>query len=396
MQKRLICLAIMLVMMLFALPSLAEDNGAGALTWEELETWAASYKARAMESQPLNDPTEEAAFSEDGYAFVYEFAMLYMDRPEMTEDAVIRSIVVTDPEEVAPHGTRVDYLASEVLNAYYNENPELDGDSSFAALYLADTMPDEALWGWVQRDGQRLMTIQYAVHEQLATGGEGYTDAGLIYTIQDNLVAAIRAYGLDARVSENDVRDTLAEVQQVATTTGYAQVPTSYVGTDLDAFNRDDLVFAGVDFLALTPEEAEDVFGAAREDHWMDDEGAYLRTMEFASCSMTFMYDAKKQNPVLEVMTIDMDGMEGPRAVRIGDTFSSVLCRFRYGEGEFDGFTEALYGQMDAAPYGMAEYGDDASATLYYAMKADNGRTIQLYMPFEQMFLSEITLYYID
>lgn len=290
----------------------------------------------------------------------------------------------------------MDYLASEVMNAYYNENPELDGDSSFAALYLADTMPDEALWGWVQRDGQRLMTIQYAVHEQLATGGEGYTDAGLIYTIQDNLVAAIRAYGLDARVSENDVRDTLAEVQQVAATTGYAQVPTSYVGTDLEAFNRDDLIFAGVDFLALTPEEAEDVFGAAREDHWMDDEGAYLRTMEFASCSMTFMYDAKKQNPVLEVMTIDMDGMEGPRAVRIGDTFSSVLCRFRYGEGEFDGFTEALYGQMDAAPYGMAEYGDDASATLYYAMKADNGRTIQLYMPFEQMFLSEITLYYID
>lgn len=396
MQKRLICLAIMLVMMLFALPSLAEDNGAGALTWEELETWAASYKARALESQPLNDPTEEAAFSEDGYAFIYEFAMLYMDRPEMTEDAVIRSIVVTDPEEVAPRGTRVDYLASEVLNAYYNENPALDGDSSFAALYLADTMPDEALWGWVQRDGQRLMTIQYAVHEQLATGGEGYTDAGLIYTIQDNLVAAIRAYGLDARVSENDVRDTLAEVQQVAATTGYAQVPTSYVGTDLEAFNRDDLIFAGVDFLALTPEEAEDVFGAAREDHWMEDEGAYLRTMEFASCSMTFMYDAKKQNPVLEVMTIDMDGMEGPRAVRIGDTFSSVLCRFRYGEGEFDGFTEALYGQMDAAPYGMAEYGDDASATLYYAMKADNGRTIQLYMPFEQMFLSEITLYYID
>ena len=396
MQKRLICLVMTLVQMLCALPSLAEDNGAGALTWEELEAWAASYKARAMESQPLNDPTEEAAFSEDGYAFIYEFAMLYMDRPEMTEDAVLRGIVITDPEETAPRGTRVDYLASEVLGAYYNENPELDGDSSFAALYLADAMPDGAEWGWVQRDGQRLMTIQYAVHEQLATGGEGYTDAGLIYTIQDNLVAAVRAYGLDARVSESDVRTTLLEVQQVAETTGYAQVPSSYVGTDLEAFQRDDLIFAGMDFLDVTPEEAEALFGAAREDHWMEDEGAYLRTMEFASCSMTFLYDAKKENPVLEVLTIDMDGMEGPRAVRIGDTFSSVLCRFRYGEGEFDGFTEALYGQMDAAPYGMAEYGDDASATLYYAMKADNGRTIQLYMPFEQMFLSEITLYYID
>lgn len=396
MLKRVICLAMTLMLLLGAAVSLAEDNGAGALTWEELEAWAASYKARAMESQPLNDPTEAAAFSEDGYAFIYEFGMLYMDRPEMTGDAVVRGIVITDPEELAPHGTHIDLLASEVLTAYYNENPELDGDSSFAALYLSDTMPDGAMWGWVQRDGQRLMTIQYAVHEQLATGGEGYTDAGLIYTIQDNLVAAIRAYGLDARVSEDEVRATLQEVQQVAQTTGYAQVPSSFMGTDLEPFDRDDLIFSGMDFLEMTPEEAEALFGAAREDHWMEDENAWLRTMEFPACSLTFMYDAKQQNPVLEVMTIDMDGMEGPRAVRIGDTFSSVLCRFRYGEGEFDGFTEALYGTMDAAPYGVAEYGDDASATLYYAMKADNGRTVQLYMPFEQMFLSEITLYYID
>ncbi|MBR4080325.1 MAG: hypothetical protein IKK21_00895 [Clostridia bacterium] len=395
MLKRLICLILTLVFALGAAGASAESE-AGALTWEELEAWVASYKERAMQTQPLNDPTEEAAYSEDGYAFIYEFATLYMDRPEMTAEAVVRSVVVTDPEETAPRGTRIDHLSSEVLAAYYNENPDLDGDSSFAALYLTDLMPDGAAWGWVQRDGQRLMTIQYAVHEQLATGGEGYTDAGLIYTIQDNLVAAIRAYGLDSRMSEADVNETLAEVTQVAAATGYAQVPVSYVGTDLDAFDRDDLIFAGMDFLTVPPEEAETIFGAAREDHWMEDEGSYLRTMEFACCTMTFVYDGQKQNPRLEIMTIDMDGMEGPRAVRIGDTLSSVLCRFRYGEGEWDGLTEMLYGTKDAAPYGMAEYGDDASASLYYAMKDDGGRTIQLYMYFEQMYLSEITLYYVD
>lgn len=395
MQKRLICLVMTLFLLLGAAFALAE-NEAGALTWEELETWALSYKTRAMQSVPLNDPTEAAAWSEDGYAFIYEFATLYMDRPEMTEEAVLRGVVITDAEEIAPRGTRIDNLSGEVLAAYYNENPDLDGDSSFAALYLSDLMPDGAAWGWVQRDGQRLMTIQYAVHEQLATGGEGYTDAGLIYTIQDNLVVAIRAYGLDSRMSAADVGETIAEVAQVAAATGYAQVPVSYVGTDLDPFDRDDLIFSGMDFLSIDPDEAEAVFGAAREDHWMEDEDSYLRTMEFASCTMTFVYNARKQDPRLEIMTIDMDGMEGPRAVRIGDTLSSVLCRFRYGEGEWDGMIEMLYGAKDQAPYGMAEYGDDASASLYYAMKDGSGRTIQLYMFFEQMYLSEITLYYAD
>lgn len=398
MQKRLFSLLLALSLALACLPALAEDGGAGALTWEELDKWVQRYKDRAMNAQPLNDPNDDAANTEDGYAFIYEFATLYMDRPEMTAEAEVRSLVVTEAEEEAPHGTYIDDLASQVLAAYYQENDDLEGDESFAALYVSDTMPSGAMWGWVQRDGQRIMTIQYAVHEQLATGGDGYTDAGLIYTIQNNLVAAIRAYGMDSRISEAEVRQNLSEVEQVARTRGYAQVPTSFIGTDLEAFDRDDLIFSGVDFLSMTPQDAEAALGEAREDSWMqDDTGEYLRTMEFAACSMTFVYDAQKSNPRLDVMTIDMDGMEGPRCVRVGDTLSSVLCRFRYGEGEFDGVSsEALYGTAGTAPYGLAEYGDDASATLIYAMADEDGRTILLHMGFEQMYLAEITLYYMD
>lgn len=394
MMKKCVALFLALMMVLSLTTAVAESD-ADALDYDELMDWAEGFKTRALAAgAPLNDPTEEAAYTEDGYAFVYDFATLYMDRPEMTADSVLQAVVVYSPEEQGPRGTGVDQLSSEVLNAFYNENDDLQGDSSFAALYVSDTMPAGALWGWVQRDGQRIETIQYAVHEQLSSGGDGYTDCGLVYTLSDNLVAAIRAYGLNETISADEVRSNLDAVQEVSEKTEYAQVPTSINGSELEMFDRDDLIFSGLDFLSLTPEEAEARLGAAQEDDWMEDEGAYLRSMEFASCTMTFSYDAQKQNPVLEMLSIDMDGLEGPRCVRIGDTLSSVISRFRNGEGDYDGVSrEVLYGDGENAPYGLAEYGDDATAGLWYAAKLEDGRTVVLSMSFEQMYLSDITLY---
>ena len=394
MMKKCVALFLALMMALSLTTAVAESD-ADALDYGELMDWAEGFKTRALAAgAPLNDPTEEAAYTEDGYAFVYDFATLYMDRPEMTADSVLQAVVVYSPEEQGPRGTGVDQLSSEVLNAFYNENDDLQGDSSFAALYVSDTMPAGALWGWVQRDGQRIETIQYAVHEQLSSGGDGYTDCGLVYTLSDNLVAAIRAYGLNETISADEVRSNLDAVQEVSEKTEYAQVPTSINGSELEMFDRDDLIFSGLDFLSLTPEEAEARLGAAQEDDWMEDEGAYLRSMEFASCTMTFSYDAQKQNPTLEMLSIDMDGLEGPRCVRIGDTLSSVISRFRNGEGDYDGVSrEVLYGDGENAPYGLAEYGDDATAGLWYAAKLEDGRTVVLSMSFEQMYLSDITLY---
>ena len=395
-MKRLFCLMLTL-MMLPVFPAFAEDNTAGGLELQELLDWAQGYKTRAMESQPLNDPTAEEAYSEDGYEFIYEFATLYMDRPEMTQDSVLKELVIWDPMETAPHAVSVDMVSSQVLNAFYNENPQLDGGKDYAALYVDNALPGSASWGWVQRDGQRIMAIQYAVHEQLATGGEGYTDAGLIFTMQSDLVAAIRAYGLDAVITEEDVRDNLASVEQVMKTTGYTQVPVSYVGTDLTAFGEEDLAFSGVDFLSLTPENAAEVLGECREDIWMeDDTGAFIRTMEFPGCEISFIYDANKANPVVDTLTIMKDGMEGPRGVRIGDTFPSVLNRFRYGEGEYADLEEILYGDPATNDYGLAEYGADATAVLHYAFKAADGRNVVLYLRFEYMSLCEILLYIND
>lgn len=395
-MKRLFCMLLAL-MLLPIVPAMAEDNAAGSLELQELVDWAEGYKARAMATAPLNDPTAAEALSEDGYAFIYEFATLYMDRPEMTEDSVVKEIVLYDPAEKAPHGTAVDMTSDEVLSAFYNENPTLEGDHAFATLYVHSTMPGGAAWAWVQRDGQRLMTIQYAVHEQLATGGEGYTDTGLIYTMQGDLVAAIRAYGLDSVINQADVLDNLSAVEQVMNTTGYHRSPVSYLGTDLTGLGEEDMQFGGINFLTVTPEEAIAVLGECREDQWMeDDTGEHIRTMEFPGCEISFVYDANKNNPKVDTLTILADGMEGPRYVRIGDIFSSVLTRFRYGEGEYADLEEVLYGDPAGDTYGHAEYGADASAALRYAFKAADGRNVVMYLRFEYMALTEILLYIND
>lgn len=396
MMKKCVALLMALFMALQILPAVAESS-ADALDYEELMTWVQGFKDRALAAgKPLNDPNDEAYHTEDGYTFVYDFATLYMDRPEMTEDSVVQALVVTSSEEEGPRGTRVDYLSSEILSAFYDENEQLLGDSSFAALYLSDTMPAGALWGWVQRDGQRLKTIQYAVHEQLSYGGDGYTDCGLLYTLSDNLVAAIRAYGLNTTISADEVLNNLDAVQEVCEETSYAQVPTSVDGTTLEKFNRDDLLFSGLDFLSTTPEEATQLLGQPLEDQWMeDDDGSYLRTMDFAQCSLLYTYDSQKQNPSLEMLTIDEDGLEGPRCVRVGDTLSSVISRFYNGDGEFDGESrEILYGDGETAPYGLAEYGTDADAGLWYAVQVEDGRTVVLSISFEQMYVSDVTLYF--
>lgn len=385
----------MALMMLMPAAALAEESTASVLTWQELTSWTESYKARAMASQPMNDPTAPDANTDDGYVFMYDFATLYMDRPEMTEDAVMKEMVIYAYEEEAPHGTRVDYTSEEIISSYYHENPNLAGNYDFAPLYVSDHMPMGAGWGWVQRDGQRVMTIQYGVHEQTASGNDGYTDAGLVYTLQDDTVVAIRAYGLDQVVAQEDVRHNIDAVQDLFDENSYVRQPISYTGTDLQPFCEEDLSFAGINFATVTPETAVAAFGECQQDNWMLDEdtGEFIYTMEFEHCEITFICDENKQNPRAEIMSIMTDGMEGPRAIRLGDTFASVRLRFRHSDGVSDGMSEVLYGDTEGSEWGLSEYGVDASATVRYQMKAASGKEIMLYLYFEQRYLTEILLF---
>lgn len=390
-MKKMLC--VLLALLLCPMLVLAEESVAEPLSYQELVSWAEGYLARAKESTPLNDPAN--ALTPDGYEFVYDFATLYADTPDMSNDTALNAVVLTIDMENGPRSVNVDNAMSVVLDAYYNENAMLEGTKEAAVLYTMDLMPASAAWGQVLRDGQRVQTIQYGVHEQLATGGEGYTDAGVIYTMLENRVTAVRVYGLNSRITLQQVNDLMYDMSNLAKETAYTQVPFSYNGLELTDFALEDLIVSGLDFLALTPETAAQVLGQPDSDTWMEDgDNGYTRMQVYDGFEVTYTYDKNKENCQVYMLLITKDGLEGPRGVRCGDTFASVYNRFRNGMGEYgDDGVEMLYGENGVGSYGKATYGTDASARLRYAFELSDGRDVVLQMDFTVMELSEIILF---
>jgi len=391
MMKKMLCL--LLAMLLLPVAALAEESAAGPLTYQELTAWAAGYLARAMAAEPLNKPAEN--LTADGYEFVYDFATIYADTPDMSSDTAINAVVLQADTENGPRSINVGSAMSEVLAAYYSENPDLTGTKESAVLYTMNLLPASAAWGQVLRDGQRVQTVQYGVHEQMATGGEGFTDAGVIYTMLDNRVSTLRVYGLNSRVTPAQVDEVMNRLTSQAQEASYKQVPFSYNGLELTAFGPEDLVFSGVDFLSLTPETALAALGQPRTDVWMEDgDNGHTRTQVYDGFEVTYEYDKNKENCRVYMILITKDSLEGPRGVRCGDAFSSVYNRFRNGEGEYgDDGVELLYGENGKGTFGKATYGADASAKLRYGFDLEDGRSAVLQLDFTIMELTEIMLF---
>ena len=391
MLKRMLCLLFVLAL-LPVLPAMAEESNADILTLEELRQWVNDYKIRAMASQPLNDPTAEESLTEDGYQFIYGFATLYMDSPEMTADSEVQALVIFSDEEEGLRGVQVNAPAAEVLAAYYTENADLVGNSEQALLYAVDLMPEGAYVGTVHRNGQRIEVIDYSVYEQPPTGGDGYTDAGILYTMANGNVSTIRAYGLNLRIQAGNVAANVADARKLSAETSYSQVLTSLDGSELEMFNSEDMIFSGVNVPTMSPEDATAAFGEPLDDVWLNDDDGFMRIMQFASCEVTFLYDSARQNGRVKNLTIDTDLLEGPRSVRVGDMVASVRNRFRSGEGEDSGDSEVLYGSEESGVFGTADYGMDASAVLRYGALSEDGVPVLLYLNFEELYLREIIL----
>lgn len=389
MLKKLLCVLLCVLMLPVAM---AEESTAPVLTLTELEVWAESYIARAKASKPLND--DNRSFTPDGYEFIYEFATLYGDTPVMSADTVISAVVLTSEEENGPRNVNVGNAMAVVIDAYYNENPNLLGTKESAVLYTADMLPETAQWGQVLRDGQRVQTIQYGLHEQHATGGEGYTDVGVIYTMVDNRVSAIRVYGLNSRIDLDTVNQVMYNMMAGAMENDYAQVPFSYDGLKLEKFCAEDLVFSGMDFVNLTPDDAAALFGEPMIDNWMEDgDAGYMRVQTYPDFELVYLYNKDRTEGRVYMLAINGQGIEGPRAVRVGDEFAAVYNRFRNGEGEYqeDG-SEMMYGVENEGSFGKATYGYDASATALYSFLLEDGRRVTMQLFFDIMECSQILL----
>ena len=389
--NKLIILLISLLLAAALVPAGAEDSDTvPPLELHEITELTERILSMAGTMEPIVTPAGADDYTDDGYAFVYDFGTLYMDRPQMSGDSVLLSYVISGEDVMACRDTCVQEPLSALLASFTSENPALVGDYDHAVLYLYDD-PDAVLWAWVARDGQRVLNVQYSVHALLEDGS--YTDTGLLYTMESGFVDTIRVYGINSRISAADVHDTLSYVRRSAVQTAYSAVVSSYDGESLLPFSGEDLVFSGLDFLHASPEDVISLLGNSLEDNEMQDsDGSTLRMMDFGACEVYFRYGNGQTNPVIASITVSQDLFEGPRAIRIGDAFSDVLCRFRFGEGTYENGFEQLYGDVDSGNYATCEYGDDASAILRYFCRLEDGTDVELMAIFSVMELVEFLI----
>ena len=389
MMRKITALLLTLALLAITLPALAADSGADPLTWADLKDWAAGLLEMSEGMDLLNDPADEASKTEDGYAFQYDFGTLYFSQPSRDGDVVLTGAVIYDDAVLCPRNTNTLTTLPELLEAYYNENPTLTGSYGEALLYLGGDTEDGLWWAVAGRDGQRVETVSYTVHEPVEEGG--FTDAGLLYTLQQNTVVAIRAWGLNATTDAETLAAEQDEALRIAAEEGYALVSYSEDGASMTTFGADDLVFAGIDFLNCTPESAVEALGEPDFDDRLEDaEG--LRVLGWQACELVFTVSESGEESLRSFTILD-DTLEGPRALRLGDSIAMAVQRFRFGEGELDGNTETLYGTPDGDAWATAEYGDDASAVVRYSLTLTDGRQVVLMLTFEMLELADITVY---
>lgn len=402
MRKLSLILALLLAVSL-CVPTLAEtvpaaeeaaviaDESATALTYAEVEAWTQALLARASQEETRNNPA--ASKSDEGYAYEYDFGVLYLSTPSITADTRVISAELASMDVPGPHGTTVYMFAQEVLSCYAMTNTSLVGSRQAAVAYVEGALEQGLRWGCVYRDGQRLQAIEYAMVEPAP---EGYRFAGVSYSMYENMVMSIHVYGMGDPITEDEAVNLAGMVEDIRSESSYKQVPSSYMGSELAMFDEADLSFNGIDLHDVKPEQLAMQLGSVLSDNWIEDvNGDYIRVMTYAQCELILNYDKNKQHPQLDTLSITADGIEGPRCLRIGDSLTSVRNRFRYGEGGFDEetMTETLYElEGENAPCGYANYSMSGVVVVNYQAPMEDGRTATLMLTFEQMYLTDLML----
>ncbi len=387
-----VCLLLALAVLLLCTPALADE--AGVLTEAELNAWVNGLLSAAADAKPLNDPVGKDALKADGYAFLYDSATLYYDKPVLDAQSVLRAVSVTGAALEMPRNVRLGAPAQMLLTAYGWQNPTLAGDDAFAPLYVLNQLPLAAYWALAQRSGSDLQSVQCAVHAR--TGDDRYTDSGILYTVEDGEVAGIRVYGLNAFVTRAEVESNLTAVggepAAAARTAGVTLV------SGAEPFGRSDLQFGRMDFLTLTETGAAVIFGTPSGEDWAkDDGGGWLHTVTYAGASLMFGTDADRLNGKLESLTVTADAFPGPRGIAVGMALQDALALFRCdGTGKTAGSAALLYGDGQTPPYATLETNGANTTLRYAATVADtDGEPVNasLYLTFSNALLTEIMVY---
>lgn len=384
MMKKYLSVLIIAVLCAAVIPVYA---AADCISSEEITAVIGQLAQEALLSVPFNDPGSEDSMYEDGCAFMYDFATLFADRSVMTSDTVINAATVMDEGIALPRGTAVSMQVSDLLKNLPCDNADMTGSRDAAVLYLDGDTENGFRFGRVQRDGQRINAMEYG--EYLPASGLLVT---ITYMIIDDGVDCARISGLHESADPEAMEDLYESLTATGKETDYSRVRFSFIGSELDPFNENDLVFDGLNYLSADPEG----LGEMTESVLLDNEdGTFLRIVDGDGFHAVFTCDAEGGGCVLVSYTFMSSDTEGPRGVRLGDSFGSDFNRFRNGENEFSDvtMTELLYGTDGTAPYGKAFYADGDGMTLRYITATEDGRDVEMYMHYTDTLLTEFYLH---
>ena len=389
MMKKILCLAVVLTLFA-AVPALAET--AQPVTAEELDALLADVRTEALAAEPLNDTADAAAENEDGTLMHFGAAKFYVDGAALTAETPVNALVFDDTDKPVLRGVGIYSAPEDVLAAFPNENAEAAGTREGAVLYLQGTQEGGFVYGRILRDGQRVMAIEYG---EVLPAGENFRCAAVTFSVFEGKVDAVRVDGLNPENSLLDAsyaNELFAELEKLSGEDGYRAVKSSLNGLELTAFDESDLVFSGISYLALQP---EDLPGETERNMTDNEDGTWLMVCEGTGYEAVFVCDDEngKNAKILSFSILD-DVMEGPRGVRPGDVFSEVFCRFRNGENETgEDMTELLYGTRDIAPWGFASYDPAYGETvLQYVTSTQDGTQVELDLTFVENYLKTIVL----
>ena len=389
MFKRMLCVLAVLALALCGLSAAAAED-AVPVTAAELSALLDSVRAQIGSGAPLNDPAADIAQTEDGTRFRYEAADLYADGTEMTADTPVNVMIFADSEGPVLRSTGIDTHWMDLLASFRLDNPELEGTREQALLYLTEGADGGFLYGMILRDGQRLTTAEYG---EMLKDKDGYRHVSVTCSLMNGLVTAIRVDGLNpsAKIDAEQAEEMHAILKALGDKKDYRRVFSSRVGTELAAFNADDLSFGGIRYTELSPETLP---GQAETELIDNEDGTWLMRCDGDGFEAVFTCGGNGENARILSYTILDPDTEGPRAVRLGDLISDDYCRFRSeGNETTEGMTELLYGEENSGTFGLASFDySSGEASLRYVTEAD-GMRVEPLLKYEQNQLKEIILH---
>ena len=391
--RRILTIFLTLMIMSCCFSAMAQETV--VLDETELSAWIDQALRDTVSLTPLNAPVDDNALTEDGYAFLYDFATLYYNQPQLSASSILQAVSLTDAGYACVRGIGIGSTQDELMEAFGAQNPYLLGDGTFAVLYQRDQMPSAAYWGWAQHDEQNVLTgMQCAMH--VRAGEDRYTDAGVRFGLENGIVTEIRVYGLYDYITAAEVQANLETVRTVENAMGAWALAEEnaegyVVSSSAAAFSAEDLAFSGVDFRTLTVEQLNVLLGGTVQIETITSENDQMTNAEWQGA-----YLSMGSSGNADVLSVTDSRLEGPRGIRTGNMLNDVLAAFAAdGEGRMYGSQTLLYGDGLTAPCGVME-NDGTYTTVSYTAQMQRGAewfNVTLMLTFSDDLLTEWMIY---